>query len=240
MRRRFPDLMRRPGSRWRAGGATLLTLPSGAYVDIDPANGVTHSGSPSRVTELVDQANSISFTPTTDGPEFVSSHAAFNGKPALYYERTTTIADLVGTVASAATSWTAYAIVDFDSTDTDQRLFDCQTGRLILRVLTGQVAIHAGTTRNLGAATTGAQRLTSVCDAGGTSSEGFRGDSSIGTSGYSAQALGDLMGIGNDYTTPALANSLDGHLGRLILYPDAHDASERSAVWAYLNQEYGL
>lgn len=241
MNRRFPYLRGRSGVRGSSGGSPLLTLPAGAMLDIDPANGVTLTAG--RITTLVDQAGSVSFGVITNGPTFVAAHAPFSGKPSMLLDPTGVVEGLQATVTNAATSWTIYSVQNSVSGANDQRVIDTNAGRIILwQENAGVVAHFDGATRSYGASTTGAQCLTLRLEngVGGEAWRGTASPTSLGTASYTTRSFGGNCAVGNASGGPSTSRMFDGHIGRILVYPSAHDAAERAAVWAYLNQEYGV
>lgn len=237
--------MRRP-SGVVAGGAVELP-ETDLLVFLDADNGVTTTVS-DEVTDWADQglgSGPYDFE-QTDANEYCDFESAGgpDGGAALVFGSESAGGDghvtrtSAGAIRATAGATTFYLICNTATlSGGTQILLDFESPRVILYGdQSGSVAFWdtgASATRSIAAPTLGWQCLTWVFDA--PTGTVYRGRSSLGSGTWTAnQALdGTRQTIGHLYTGSG-SNAFDGRMAAVLIYDDAHDATQRAAVWDYL------
>ena len=222
-----------------AAGAALSPL-AGAIAIMDARSGVTDvSGF---CSAWADQSGTGSnATQSTAGlrPQIISSHAAFGGAAALYFNASY----FSWAISTASKSHTFYFVVDQASVGAWQRYFDTATGRYLIEKsdASGNVRYFDGTTYySPGTATTGAQVMCVTADATAPSVQFYRNNAAFGSAlTYSGggRAIGGttVLGASNSGSLPLVA-----YVAAVFVYPTAHSTGDRTHMHNYITQEWGI
>ena len=243
MRRRFPQLMRRKGSRWTAGATAFQPSQVASYTyDWDSRYDVLEATSdPAEdtdpVSEWIDQASGISLLqasapirPTWDesgGP---------GGLPAVDFAPSGSYMDSSG-ISALAQPFTVYAVARRPSAAT-QTLYDGVTNRCILFRSGAQWVIYGGSASllNTGLPAVDTWFLDEAVLNGASSSHRLDGGSKVTGANPGTGSWGEIrLGNNNPLTTP-----WNGKVARLLVFNDTLSAGDETAVRTYLASLYGV
>lgn len=222
----------RRGSGFRGvggGRAYDPTQEAGALLDWWAEAQLSETGT--GVSSWIDGVSGVDVTQGTDANRPTYQATGLGGKPGVRFVAANSDV-LTATFANAATSWTAYIFCDV-ITATNSYLFDSASGR-IAQLITGW---RHGATENFTTSATGAQVITNVLDASGTTGTTYRGTTSLNSATYSGTAMGGTLAFGRSTGGAAPADVI---VGRLLVFTGVHDAATRTRIWNWGASHYGI
>lgn len=225
------------------GGGGVVVLPTDdLFLELDARSGVTESGGAGTgVSDWADQSaagNDFEQTTSGDRPDYNSSDSNFGGSASLTFDgvdhwmSSAAAIDMTGN-----TAFTMYMVVNL--TFGGRILFDWAGGDTWRHDLNTTTDVHRvradGATSNLGSASEGVQILAMVAD--GTTQALYRGNTLVGSVTTNTVTPTGTLAIGatTGGSVPAIFDT-----PAIFGYEAAHDGTQRTAVYAYITQEWGV
>lgn len=168
-------------------------------------------------------------------PQYVSSHANFNGNPAI--DMTGGINDRLeySALSAGVGDHTFVFVIDPVATFANQALFDTQTGRLRLSQedSLGNVEYFDGSTHAIAAPTVDPQIL--IFRLGSGTGQVYRGSTLLGSDTYTQKAIGGSTGLGGRPSGLGASIGFGGYMAAFLLYTKRISDAEMADIVEYYN-----